>query len=102
MTKLFVTVFEGANATALGDPIQEEVVVIGAGSLKSAVITAAGASATNVRRVVRLYAIADCFVTWGADPTAVVDGTDGRAIGADNPEYFDIQAGHFVAVITRV
>ena len=102
MTILFITVFEGANATALGDPIQEEKVAIGAGSLKSAVITATGASATNVRRVVRLYAIADCFVTWGADPTAVTDGTDGRAIGADSPEYFDIQAGHFVAVITRV
>ncbi len=101
MASLFITVFEVAGATALGDPIQEEKVAIGAGSLTSTAITGLVATAVK-RRTVRLYADVDCFVTWGAAPTATTDGTSGRALGADNPEYFHINAGDLIAVIQRV
>jgi hypothetical protein len=98
MATLQLTVFEVAASTALGDPLQEEVVTVGAGSLTSNVIVGSG----NVRRTVRLYTDTDCFVTWGESPTAKTDGTAGRMLGADNPEYYNIQSGHKIAVIERV
>ena len=97
MATLFITAFRQAGSTALGDPTQEEIVSIGAGSLQSNAI-----AGTRARRTVRLYADADAFVTWGANPTALTDGTAGRAIGADNPEYFSIAVGDIIAVINRV
>ena len=98
MATLFITVFSVAGSTALGDPIQEEAVTIGAGSLKSNVITGTG----RKRRTVRLFADADCFVTWDSDPTVLADGSNGRPMGSENPEYWDIEAGHEIAVIERV
>ena len=97
MATLFLTVFEGASETARGEPIQEMIVTIGAGSLKSAAIT----GTDRRRRVVRAIADVACFVTWGADPTALGDGTGGRAVAAEVAEYWDIEAGHLVAVIER-
>ena len=104
MTILFITVFRQAGSTALGDPLQEEKVAIGAGSLKSNTISGSATSpvGTGKPTTCRLYAIADCFVTWGADPTALIDGSAGRALGADNPEYFNILSGDKIAVIQRV
>ena len=98
MATLFIVVFQGAGSVAHGDPIQEEVVSIGAGSLTSNVIT----GSDRKRRIVRMYADADCFVTWGETPTALTDGTDGRPLGSDNAEYFDVEAGHKIAVIQRI
>ena len=98
MATLFITVYEGAASVALGDPIQEEAVVIGAGSLQSNVITGIAPR----RKRVRLYADVDCFATWGDNPTATTDGTSGRPLGADNPEYFDIESGYRIAVIERL
>ncbi len=49
----------------------------------------------------RLVADAECWVHWGNDVTALNDGTAGRMFGADNPEYFSIEAGQVVAVIER-
>jgi hypothetical protein len=99
MTTLYVTVFEGgAGSTAHGAPLQEFAVDIDAASTESAAIT--GAAGTH--RTVRLYPDANCSVIWGASPqTAVADGTAGRAMGADNPEYFQMDAGEVIAVITR-
>jgi len=97
MATLFITVFRSAGSTAHNNPSQEEVVAIGAGSLQSGVITGA-----RGRRTVRLYPDVDCFVTWGANPTALIDGTEGRAMGADNPEYFNISVGDRIATIQRV
>ncbi len=97
MATLQITVFEVAGSTALGDPLQEEIVAVGASSLTTAVIVGSG----KKRRTVRLYTDTNCFVTWGATPTAKTDGTEGRMLGADNPEYVNIQAGHKVAVIER-
>jgi len=101
MATLFITVWDSAKEVALGAPLQEEVVAIGAGSLQSNVITTQSDGRVTHRRV-RLYADADCFVTWGSDPTALNDGSAGRAMGADNPEYFEITAGEKIAVIERV
>ena len=97
MATLFITAFRQAGSTALGDPTQEEVVDIGVASTNSNAITG-----DRAFRTVRLYADADCFVTWGEDPTATIDGTSGRAVGADNPEYWHIPVGYIIAVIQRV
>ena len=53
-------------------------------------------------RSIRLFALADCYVTWGSNPTALDDGTEGRILNAGNPEYFSIKAGDKIAVIERV
>jgi len=98
MATLQITVFEVAGSTALGDPLQEEIVAVGAGSLTSNVIVGSG----KRRRTVRFYTDTDCWVTWGASPTAKTDGTAGRMLGADNPEYWNVEAGHKIAVIERV
>lgn len=97
MATLYITVWDSAGSTALGDPLQEMAVTIGVASADSAAVT----GVSKARKTVRLYADADCSVTWGAAPTAIADGTSGRAIGADNPEYFNIESGHIIAVITR-
>ena len=97
MATLFFRVWGSAAEVALGDPIQEDVITIAAASAQSAVISGSG----NKRKRVRLFADANCFVTWGADPTAKNDGTDGMPMGSENPEYVDIQSEHKIAVIER-
>ena len=96
MATLWIHVFEAAAEVALGDPIQELSVTIGVSS------TSAGSAITGsnrLRRRVRLFADLNCHVTWAASPTA---DTGDIPLGVDNPEYFDIEAGHTVAVIQRV
>ncbi len=97
MGTLYLTVFEGASEVPLDPPLQEEPVTIGAGSLQSNPIAGSG----KKKRRVRCAPDADCFVTWGENPTALADGTEGRAMSRNNIEYFDIEAGHRVAVIER-
>jgi len=97
MATLYFCVFESVGATALGDPLQEGSIAIGGASAQSIAINGSG----RKRRLVRCYADTDCFLTWGANPTAVNDGSDGRPLGADNPEYFNIEAEHLLAVIAR-
>ncbi len=95
MATLWIHVFEAAAEVALGDPIQELSVTIGASS------TSAGSAITGsnrLRRRCRLMADTICHVTWAASPTA---DTSDIPLGIDNPEYFDIEAGHTVAVIDR-
>lgn len=96
-TTLFFCVFEGANEVALGDPIQEAAIDFSGGEAKSDVINGEG----RKRRRVRVMADDDCYVAWGDGVTAVNDGTLGRPLGADNPEYFDIESGHKISVIAR-
>ena len=96
MATLYCTVFIEAGSTAHGDPLQEfNVNVIGT-STQSVALTA---SPGNPVRVVRAYSDADCFITWGSDPTAASGSA--RPVGADNPEYWHIKAGDKIAVITR-
>lgn len=97
MATLFICVFEGAAEVAMGDPIQEIIVTIGAVSAQSAEIS----GSSRRRRRARVLADAKCFVTWGANPTAKDDGTDGRPLATEAAEYFDIEAGHRIAVIER-
>lgn len=98
MATLQFTVFESAAETALGDPIQEDTIEISGTSTQGAAISGSG----RRRRRVRIVCDADAWVTWGADPTAINDGSAGRMMGQENPEYFDIEAGHKIAVIERV
>ena len=98
MATLFFTVWEDAEEVALGQPLQENVITIGSGSLQGAVIVGTG----NKRRRVRIYVDADAFVIWSANPTATNDGLSGLPMGADNPEYFDISSSHRIAVIERL
>lgn len=98
MATLFITVWDNASQTLLGQPIQRATVSIGAGSLSSAAISG---SKSEIRRV-RLFADADCFVTWGSNPTAAGDGSNDMPLGAENPEVVGIEAGDVIAVIQRV
>ena len=101
MALLQISVYVSATEVLEGVPIQEEVITIGAGSLTSNVISGPTTKNIPLRRV-RFYADADCFVTWGDDPTALTNGTEGRFLGADNPEVWSVKAGQKVAVIERV
>lgn len=96
MASLQLTVFSNATSTAVGDVLQEEIIAVSGTSAQSNAITGSG----NYR-VVRMYADVDCFITWGSNPTALSNGTGGRFVGANNPEYFRLQAGEKVAVIER-
>ena len=98
MATLFIAVFGDASQTLIGKPVQEMTVTITGTSALSAALTQGN---NKVQRRVRLYADADCFVTWGEDPTALNDGTEGRPLGADNPESFAIDTGDKIAVIER-
>lgn len=98
MSKLQITVFTSASEVAHGVPIQEEWIDYTSSSVQSNAI----AGSSRAQRRVRIFSDADCFVTWGANPTATTDGTSGRMMGAENPEYFSIEAGMKVAVIQRV
>ena len=97
MATLFFTVWRTAEEVALGDPLQESTIDIAATTTQGVVIT----GDNRQRNRVRVMADANCFVTWGEDPTATDDGLSGRPMGSENPEYFDIEAGHKIAVITR-
>ncbi len=97
MATLFFTVFSGAVEVAVGDPIQENSVTIAATSTQSVALTGTG----RKRHRVRVLADVNCFATWGENPTAKDDGTDGRPLEAGSAEYFDIEAGHKIAVIER-
>jgi len=98
MATLYFCVWEDAGMVALGQPIQEGTIAIGGASAQGAVISG---SPRRPRRV-RIFCDVDAFVTWGEDPTAVNDGSDGRPMGSENPEYWDLEAGHRIAVIERV
>lgn len=99
MGKMFFTVWEVAGDMTQGDPLQEGAVNIGSDSTQSTDI----AEDNRKRKRVRVFVDTDAFVTWGGAPqVAKNDGTAGRPINAECPEYFDIQSGHVLAVIERV
>lgn len=97
MATLYFCVWEGAAAKATGDPVQEGTVTIAGTHNESATITGTGRKVQTVR----LFADTNCFVTWGSNPVAVNDGSDGRPMGSENPEYFNIEAGYKISVISR-
>ena len=93
MATLWITVFEHAGEVALGDPVQELTVTFTT-STQSTAIT----GSNRKRKRVRIFSDADCNVSWGANPTATATTIP---MGAENPEYFDIEAGHLIAAVTR-
>ena len=95
---LYFEVCESAVEMGKGDPIQQGRVEITGTSGQSAAISGSG----RKRRAVRLWADVDCFVLWGANPTALQDGTGGQPYGASNPEWREIEAGHVIATIEKV
>jgi len=98
MPTLQLTVWESAAEVALGDLLLEEVITISGTSAPSASVI----PGTKRNRRVRLFSDTDCFVTWGpGTPVAKTDGTEGRMLAAESPEYFAIPAGEKVAVILR-
>lgn len=98
MATLYIGVWDNANEVLFGAPIQEVAVTVSGTSAQSATISG---SNKEMRRC-RLMADTDCFVTWGDNPTALNDGTEGRPLDAENTEIFGIQAGQKIAVIERV
>ena len=98
MATLFLTVWAGSESVAAGPVLNEQPVSIGGASVQSGVMDPGGG---NRSRTVRVMADTNCFVTWGSNPTAVSDGTEGRPMGAENPEYFFIKADEKIAVIER-
>lgn len=101
MALMQLTVWQSASEVALGDIIQEETIPITGTSTPSSTIV----GSNRVRRRVRIFCDTDAWVTWGptdgGDPVANDSGANGRMIGAGNPEYFDIECGHKIAVLAR-
>ncbi len=98
MANLQYTVWDTAAEVANGPVKNENVVAIGGTSAQSGLVDSSG---SNRSRRVRVFAESACFVTWGENPTALANGTDGRMVGAENPEYVEIRADHKIAVIQR-
>lgn len=98
MAQLQFSVWPDAREVAIGVPEQEGVITIGGTSAQGAVI--APSEEPRLKRV-RVLCDSAAWVTWGADPTAAADGSAGFMMGAENPEYFGIEAGHRLAVIER-
>ena len=96
MADLQISVFPDSAQAAIGELVQEEKITISGTSAQTSVL-----SGTRKNRTVRVYADADCYITWGINPTALIDGTEGRMVGANNPEYFLIPAGYKLAAILR-
>lgn len=72
-------------------PVAEQVVAIGVASAQSAAFNAE-------TRMVGIHADAICSVAFGVNPTAVATN---RRLAANSTEYFEVIAGHKVAVITN-
>lgn len=95
MATLYVNVWEHAGEVALGDTIQNTTVTYTTPAVQSAIIVGSG----KKRKRVRLFSDGDCYVKFGEDPTATT--TDSIPMGAENPEYFDVESGHKISVIQR-
>ena len=95
MATLYYTSWEVSGSVAQGDVSAED---------KFSFTGTAAASTSTIgtareQKTVRVYVDEDAYVTWGTDPTA--SATDGRAMGADNPKYFNIEGRYKISAITR-
>lgn len=99
MASIQYTVWTTAAEVANGPVVNEDSVTIGGTSTQSP--TVMDPNGGNVSRRVRLFADTACFVTWGENPTATGDFEGGRALGSENPEYWEIRADYLIAVIER-
>lgn len=87
-----INVVSGGIVPVAQEPaVTKQTVAIGGGSLQSA--------AFNERtRFVRLYCDVACSLEFGVNPTAAANSC---SMGAGQTEYFGVQPGHKVAVITN-
>lgn len=101
MANVYLTAWDAAVEVAVGDVTDNLVAVIGTGV--SGELTSSRPQTPKQRKRVRLLADDDCFVVFwkdGADPD-INDGDDALPLGANNPEYFDMQAGRVLKAIAR-
>lgn len=101
MATLQYTTWWSAAEVANGPVMHENVITIGVASATSP--TVVDPTGRNETRRVRISVDADCWVTWGLNPTASTDGTGGRMMGptVSACEYFDIPSNESIAVIQR-
>jgi hypothetical protein len=99
--ELFYRVYGAAVSVANGPVLAEGKVAIAGTSTQTATVIDPSAGAGNRARSVRLFANAACFVTWDENPTALINGSDGQPMGAENPEFVEIKANHKIACIAR-
>ena len=97
MASIQYTVFPDSGNVAMGVIVSEEVVTVSGTHALSTVLPA-----SQTRYSVRVFSDVDCFLTWGVTPVALADGSEGRMIGANNPEYFGVEPGQRFSVIERV
>jgi hypothetical protein len=96
---LFYAAFVDAVSTALGGVVVEDTIAISGAAANSDPLP----GVARERYKVRIMCDVDAFVTWDNPPIlAKSDGTEGRPVGAENPEYFDIEAGMEISVIERI
>lgn len=100
MAQFTVLIWEDAKEVAVGLVVQQETLTISGVSQQTPAIIGTGGIPRHYRA--RLHAEANCFVQSGDDPTALNDYTQGMPLGAENPEYVDIQTGRRFAVIERL
>lgn len=96
MASLYYTVFTGAGKVA-NNPVEHNKLTF---STEASVEVGSSLSAAR-KYLVRIVVDADGFVLIGDDPTAANDGTSGWWMGADNPEYFGIEAGQSISAIAE-
>lgn len=94
-----------------GRPALSQTIAIGAGSIQSApfsmavapggsyTLTGSPMTSPNQTMHVRLVATSDCWIAFGANPTAVASGTASVLLPAGVPEYFWVYPGERVAAI---
>jgi hypothetical protein len=91
-------------------PALSQTLAVGAGSIQSAAFqtyptmgayAATGVPITSPNNTlhIRLASTADCWVSFGTNPTAVVAGVASILLPAGVPEYFWVYPGEKVAVI---
>lgn len=94
-------------------PALSQTVAIGAGSIQSAAFSTGPMNtysqalntpitSPNNTTHIRLVGTADCWVSFGANPTAAIAGISSILLPAGIPEYFWVYPGEKVAVIQNV
>jgi hypothetical protein len=93
-------------------PALSQTIAIGAGSIQSAAFSVGRPDSYNADGTpitipnntthIRAVATADCWISFGANPTAVVAAVTAILLPAGVPEYFWVVPGERIAVIQNV
>lgn len=93
MATLYVTEFADDDINSAKEPpLQEQTVAIGGGSVQCS------NAFTNTTRLIRVHTDAICSIAIGLNPTAT---TAKRRMAANQTEYFSVEAGFKIAVISN-